>query len=353
MSAIERVCVVGAGAVGGTVAARLAERGVGVCVVDASPEHVARLQSPGLVLESPEGARTVPLDARVAGPGALPPSERVELVLLAVRSDATETALAPLVGALAGDVVSLQNGLNEERIAGMVGAGRTIGCVVGFGATWIEPGHVALTAVGDLVIGRLDGTRDDRLEAARALLEIAFPTRIASDVTAALWAKLLVNSMTVLGALGGCLTGELLADPDGRVLARTVIAEGAAVALASGVRLRQVLGAVDVGLVANRGEGWESELDVALDLVAAGFGSVKSVTWRDLELGRPIEIDAVTGEVVRRGEALGVRVGASAAVYRTLREIESGRRRIARANLAELAATLRSAARVGERSVQP
>jgi len=74
-----------------------------------------------------------------------------------------------------------------------------------------------------------------------------------------------------------------------------------------------------------------------LDGIGRGFGRVKSVTWQDFELGRPTEVDYVTGEIVRKGESLGVPVPVNGAAYRMLKEIERGERRIGAENLAVLA----------------
>jgi 2-dehydropantoate 2-reductase len=332
-----RVWCVGAGAIGGTVAARLVRAGLYPVVIDADPEHVERLRAPGLRVDGLDGGAVTPLAASTPEEAAAL-SGPCDLLLLAVRSQATETALAPLVPRLAaaGDVVSLQNGLNEERIAALVGARRTIGCVVGFGATWIGPGRVELTSPGELVLGRLDGTSDARLERTAEVLARAFPARTTDNILGALWGKMLVNSVTVLGALGGLLLGELIAwDP--RVLAR-VVAEGVDVASAEGVRLDDVFGLVPAALVAARSERWLEALERALRAVGEHFGRIRSVTWRDFELGRPTEIAAVTGEIVRRGAARAVPTPLNAAAYAMLREIEAGRRRIGRSNLEALAA---------------
>src|SRR2546430_11993124 len=124
-----RVWCVGAGAIGGTVAARLARAGVALRVIDANPEHVRRLRDPGLRLRSVDGDDVIPLPADTPEAAAdLLPS--CDLLLLAVRSQPTRAALAPLIGRLgpASDVVSLQNGLNEETITELVGGGRTVRC---------------------------------------------------------------------------------------------------------------------------------------------------------------------------------------------------------------------------------
>jgi len=331
-----RVWCVGAGAIGGTVAARLARAGVALRVIDANPEHVRRLRDPGLRLRSVDGHDVIPLPADTPEAAAdLLPS--CDLLLLAVRSQATRAALAPLIGRLgpASDVVSLQNGLNEETIAELVGGERTVGCVVGFGATWHAPGDVELTSSGELVIGRLDGALDERLVAVGELLARAFPTRTTPNIRGALWGKMLVNSVTVLGALGGLLFGELI-DWNPAVLAH-IVAEGVDVAAAEQVELEPVFGLVPAPLIARREAGWLETITRALVAVGPHFARVKSVTWRDFELARPSEIDAVTGEIVRRGRRRGVATPLNTAALRMLQEIEARARAIERTNLDTLA----------------
>src|SRR6476646_2322837 len=125
-----RVWCVGVGAIGGIVAARLAGAGIEPAVIDADPEHVRRLRAPGLRIDGLGGGAATPLAATTPAEAATLAGP--DLVLLAVRSGATGPALAPLLSCMGPttDVVSLQNGLNEERIAELVGAERTIGCVV-------------------------------------------------------------------------------------------------------------------------------------------------------------------------------------------------------------------------------
>ena len=336
-----RVMLVGGGAIGGIVATRLVRAGHRVQLVDTDADHVARLRDPGLVVEGDHHDAPTPLDTRT--PDAAEVTEPVDLLLLAVRSQHTVPALTPWVQHLAadGDVVSLQNGLNEEHIADLVGAHRVVGCVVGFGATWVGPGRVELTSDGELVLGRLDGGSDPRLERAHDVLADAFRTRVVDDITGERWAKMLVNTVTVLGAIGGVLTGELLAAEAYRPIIHRVLAEAVAVAAADGVRPANVWG-VDPDAINEDRPGWTDELDGILAAVAPHIGAIKSVTWRDLELGRPTEVDAVTGEIVRRAEANGVAVPVNAAALDLLRALEAGVRRPAAGNLDELAAIARS-----------
>jgi 2-dehydropantoate 2-reductase len=298
------------------------------------------MREPGLEIGGLEGGERTKLAAYTLEDASDELGRVPDVVLLAVRSQATEQAVravAPRLGE-STDIVSLQNGLNEDTIAAIVGAERTIGCVVGFGATWIEPGRITIDANGDLTIGRLDGSSDARLEAVRDLLEGAFRTKTTDNILGALWGKMLVNSMTVLGALGGMLTGEVLMTPQRRRVVAEIVAEGVDVATAEGVNLPNVFGLVPASFINARGTGWIETMDRVLIRVGEAFGAIKSVTWRDIELGRPTEIDAVTGEIVRRGKAHGVQTPLSTAVYARLREIETGTRRPDHANIEELLA---------------
>ncbi len=328
------VISVGAGAIGGTVAARLALAGRPPLVLDADAAHVARIRNPGLRLTGVRGEATAPLDAFT--PEALPPGTP-DVVLLAVRSQATEPGLAPLLPRLGPEtqVVSLQNGVNEERIAALVGTSRTVGCVVGFGAT-ITDGVIEQTSEGGLALGRLDGTTDERLAAVAELLAAAVPTRVSDNILGELWAKMLMNSVTVLGSLGGVLTGELLSPDENKPFVLAVLREGITVAAASGVRLAKLEGLLDLALFDRRDPEGEAAACRLLDGLARGLARVKSVTWQDFELGRPTEVDYVTGEIVRKGEAAGVPVPVDGAAYRMLKEIERGERRIGPENLEAL-----------------
>jgi 2-dehydropantoate 2-reductase len=330
---------VGAGAVGGTVAARLQRAGADVFVIDTDPEHVRAISLGGLLITGvDERGEMTPMEAGTPDEATGSP----DVVLLAVRSQATLQALTSIGRERltpTTDVVSLQNGLNEDHIAELIGPDRTIGCVVGFGATWIKPGHIELNAKGDLTIGRLDGSSDARLEAVRDLLSLAFPTSITDNIRGALWAKMLVNSMTVLGALGGMLTGDVLVNRERRRIVADIVAEGVRVAKSEGVRLPNVFGMVPPEAV--DGDQWHAIMDRVLIRVGEAFGAIKSVTWRDFELGRKTEIDAVTGEIVRRGERGGVPTPLSSAVYRALKEIEAGSRTPAASNLDSLVTVAR------------
>ena len=152
--------IVGAGAIGGTLGYHLARAGHPVTVVDADPEHVRRIDADGIALVRGAERSTVRM-ARALTPDPDGPPLRLERVLLAVKAQATGPALDWIAPRLADDgfVVSLQNGLNEEQIAGRIGRHRTVGAFVNLFADVTGPGEIRDGGPGALVVGELDGAR--------------------------------------------------------------------------------------------------------------------------------------------------------------------------------------------------
>ena len=146
------ILIWGAGAIGGVVGAYLAKAGRDVTFVDIVPEHVAAIRDPaaGLRITGPVDAFTV--SAAASTPGEV--SGTWPRICLAVKAHHTEEACRQLLPYLAADgyVLSLQNGLNENTIAEIVGRERTVGAFVNFGADWIAPGEIMYGGRGAVVI---------------------------------------------------------------------------------------------------------------------------------------------------------------------------------------------------------
>src|SRR2546425_7450164 len=193
------ITIYGAGAIGGITGARLAQAGHDVLLVDKAEDHVAAMNARGLTIDSREGSLTVPV--RAITPGAL--GSDLALVLLAVKSQDTPAALEVLAPRLAADgaIVSLQNGLNEERIAAAVGERRTVGCLVNWAADWQAPGRILHGGEGALVLGELDGRPSARVDALATLLEVVAPTRVSDNILGYTWAKHVYGALLVATAL--------------------------------------------------------------------------------------------------------------------------------------------------------
>jgi 2-dehydropantoate 2-reductase len=304
--------VVGAGAIGGTIGAKLARAGRSVLFCDADADHVAAINERGLAIEGPVEQFSV--EARAVTPDALP--DGLRSVLLAVKSQHTGGALEAIVPKLARDgfVVSLQNGVNEPLIASIVGEERTVGAFVNFGADYLEPGRIFLGGRGALYVGELDGGRTERLERLLGDLPDAKPT---GNILGFLWAKEAYGAMLFATAVSDLSIADALAEPRYR---------GVFVQVA-----REVLAAAPVPV--ETFDGFDAaDLDGSVDrLVGFNRRSAKthSGIYRDLMVRKRRTEKAILadldGPLLRRTlELIG--------------EIEEGRRTCERANLELLAA---------------
>ncbi len=301
-----KVCVFGAGAIGGHLAARLARGGAEVSVV-ARGAHLAAMQANGLTVHAHDGTHVVPVRAS-ADPAELGPQDAVVVTVKAPALPAVAATIGPLLGPgtpvafvmngipwwyfLAGDVPMAGLRLPEVDPDGVlersIGIQRTIGGVVYSATEVIAPG-VVRSEHGNIrvILGEPDGSVSDRAKALSAMLEAGgMPSPVTPDIRAAVWSKLLGNlssgpicSLTRLGVR------DSLADPALRAMARTVAEEGRAIAASLGISIA----------------------DDVIDRVAASNMQHKPSILQDLELGRPMEIDALFGVPLKLAALTGAR----------------------------------------------
>lgn len=312
-----RIAIVGAGALGCVFGAVLAAAGNDVWLVVRSPERAAVLNRDGLTLTEPGGsdtpglfgARSSPLEpggsARVAAVRATAqPADAgvVDVVIVLVKSYDTAEAMTAALPLLGPDttVLTLQNGVgNEELLAGIVGAQRLLS-----GRSYVGGVRTGPAAVRGDIAGRstiLGGGGDDG-ERARVVAECfaaaGLTVRVADDIEAVIWDKLLVNVATgALSAITGLTYGPLYAEPMLRQTALAAVGEAIAVARASGIGI--------------------SMTDPEQPWLLAGAGmspDFKTSMLQSVGAGNRTEIDVINGAVVRHG----LRCGVPTPVNRTL-----------------------------------
>jgi 2-dehydropantoate 2-reductase len=332
-----RIAVIGCGGIGGVVAATLTRAGADVTPIVGNPAIAKALVEHGYRVRELDGTEWSVATKRAPILEAKDAAAPFDLAIVATQSTTLEKALAGARGQLADGawVVTCQNGLPEDRARAVVGAmdgdggGGVVGCVVGWGASMIDPGLYKRTSKGGLTLEGGPGAAG-----LAPLLLAASPVVIAEDFAGVRWSKLAINCVTTtLGAIGGVALGRLLSHRPVRRLALEVFAEVAAVAAASGVRVQPVGGTLDIDKIAiNEAERHLAFGSPALAykhsvLLAVGFKyrRLRSSMLYALERGRPPEIDFLNGEIVRRGAQLGVPTPVNAALVETVRAIEARR----------------------------
>ncbi|HET7092627.1 MAG TPA: ketopantoate reductase family protein [Thermomicrobiales bacterium] len=284
-----RIAIVGAGAIGSLIAGRLARAEAPVVLLNRPSPHLERIRMAGLLLMEPDGTAE-----RIEIPAMSDPAAAADasILIVAVKTWATEAALRPLRGRLAPTawVVTLQNGLgNAERIRAALGDRTRLALgVTSLGATRLEPGIVRAGGVGPTLFGVPGHAPPAALRDLVARFTAAgMPAAAVSSIEPAIWRKLAVNAaINGLTALAAVPNGAVVDDPELRAAANAIAREVEAVA---------------------RVEGHEiGDVERAVSEVALATATNVSSMRRDLETGAPTEVDAIHGAIVERAARHGM-----------------------------------------------
>ncbi len=314
-----RICIYGAGAIGGLLGARLAGTGAEVGLVARGP-HLAAIQARGLTLRAAGESLTVRPRA-TADAAELGPQDYVVVALKAHQVPGVVPAMQPLLGPGTAVVMAVNgvpwwyfHGLagpwEGRRIPSVdpgdaqwqgIGPERVIGCVVYPAAEVPEPGVIELVEGDRFSLGEPSGARTPRLEAlSQALIEAGFKAPIRPKIRDEIWVKLWGNlSFNPISALTHATLDVICSDPGTRALARAMMVEAQAIAERLGVRF-------PIGV------------DKRLDGGAA-VGAHKTSMLQDLERGRPMEIDALVTAVAEMGRLVEIPTPAIDAVLALVR----------------------------------
>ena len=320
------ILVWGAGAIGGVLGAYWARAGLPVLMVDIVAEHVAACRTTGLNITGPVE------QFRQVVPAVLPQQVQGEYdtIVLAVKAQATEAALVMLKPHLAPDgyVLSAQNGLNELAIARALGARRTMGCFVNFGADWLGPGEILFGNRAAVVVGEIDGSVQERTRLMHRQLCLFEPNAVLTDnLWGYLWGKLAYGAMLFATALNTDSMSENFADPRRFAVFDCLAREVMAVAAA-----RQIVplgfngfdplcfapGAPDAGARASV---------AALAEFNRHTAKTHSGIYRDLAIRkRKTEVDPQIGVIAELGRQAGIPTPAITCLVSLVHDIEDGRR---------------------------
>ncbi|MDR0883933.1 MAG: ketopantoate reductase family protein [Oscillospiraceae bacterium] len=351
--------LVGPGAIGGTVATFAAEKGFAFDVLG-RPEEAAFLAENDYEISGVLGEHRARL--RVFGGIDELPEAYYDVVLIATKAQSMPFVAQSLLPRLREDslVLGLQNGITTELMAEVVGAQRTVSCMIGIGATAQGIGRVELTSGGHFIIGQADvqnaalGTGGslgsptkpiagtaiaDKLEYLRSFIDAMQPTKISENILGELYSKLVFNAcINALCALSGMTLGVLLDDKKARQTFLAIAREGMAVADKIGLDVPPFMGLLDYRLIAKHTGAVANALFGKLFQIIGKvrIGKVHPSTLQSLERGEITEIDYLNGYFLKRGDEVGVACPVNAQIIAMIHEIERGERQMGLANIAEL-----------------
>lgn len=311
-----RICIIGAGSIGGLLAVRLAQAGEHVSVVARGP-HLEAIRRDGLKLIGEDGDALV---ARVAAHANIAAAGPQDLVVLGMKAHQVADVVRDLVPLLhdGTSVMTAQNGIPwwyfmghggewEGRklasvdpggvIADNLPAWRVIGSVVYPAAEILAPGVIRLIEGNRFSLSEIDNRKTPRIEAVSQVFTSAgFRAPVVSDIRAEIWTKLWGNlSFNPISALTHATLAQICAFPQTRALAADMMREAQAIGERLGIRFRIPLEKRIAG--------------------AQAVGEHKTSMLQDVEAGRAVELDALVGSVIELGEIVGVATPAISAVY--------------------------------------
>ena len=296
------IAVVGPGGVGGLFGAHLARAGHNVHFLGRGP-HLKAIQENGLKITSPQKDFVVEVDAteNVGDIG------RCAYVLFCVKSTDTDEA-AEMIGPLLGPetaVISFQNGVdNEARIGKIIGADHVLGGAAFVFASIDSPGVIGHAGgVARLVFGELDGTTTPRAQRFLQLcVDADIDCKLSADITGVLWRKYaLICAVAGMTAASHMPIGDIRSTTESLQMLREILSEVVQVARARGIDLR------------------DDTVDQHFQFVSGLPENAFSSLHYDFDHGKPTELEALHGNLVRLAEELGVPTPMSRAIYAILK----------------------------------
>lgn len=300
-----KILVMGAGAVGSYFGARLRAAGEDV-VLCARGEHLRAIREHGLDITSIRGDLRVNVTATDT-PRDLAP---YDLILFCVKAYDTEAAAAALSGCVApgGAILTLQNGVeNEAKLAAIFGRNAVMGGNARVGVEMVAPGKIVHLSSGHIDFGELAGGETDRTKRIADLFQRAgILGQVSADIMSARWDKLIWNgAFNTVTTLTRRRVGELLDDPESVKLLRTMMQEILSVARAEGAKIA------------------DDRVDAYFAHSQKNLRELKTSTQQDLEHGKRLEYEALSGAVVRAARRHGISVPTVETVYALMRLLDA------------------------------
>jgi 2-dehydropantoate 2-reductase len=315
----------------------MARAGEDVTLIDPWPEHIEYIKQHGLQLSGTQGEHTVRVKALHVHEVQRLFRTPVDIAFICTKSYDTEWATMMIKQYLApsGFVVSLQNSINEERIAAIVGWGKTVGCIAStIGVDAFKAGHIMRTvqpggaAYTVFRVGEVHGRPTPRVQEVARLLSTVDSAKVTTNLWGERWSKLTHNSMTNGVSASTGLTGKGMIECEmTRRLAIKLAGEAIRVGQALGYELELIRGMPAATWVA-AAEGQPQALEeIETSLLAATKRMTEAgrpSTGQDILKGRRTEIDFINGLVAAKGDEVGVPAPTHAALTELVKRVERG-----------------------------
>lgn len=285
-----KVAVYGPGAMGCLLAARLGRADFRTLLVDHREDRARRLSERGITVDTDDGTFTQPVPVVTSTPG------RVDLCIICVKAYSTASLSLPV----ATPILTLQNGLgNVESLCSRVSSSLVLAGATSEAATLLAEGHVRHFASGATTFGAWTSCPSEG--ALQALRTAGFHAELTEAPGQTIWEKVTINAgINPLTALLDVPNGRLLEIPEARQLMRDLVVEAVKVATTEGYRFAYSL------------------VEKTEEVCRQTAGNTSSML-QDVRNGKQTEIDAISGEILKRAQAAGMPVPRTRVVWQLVR----------------------------------
>ena len=330
------VLVVGAGPVGGIIAAVLHNAGFDISIVCKYEDYRDLILNDGLKVKLPGRFYREKIKAFASLNEV---NSKKDIILLAVRAGDMSEAAEELRPVLREEslVLSMQTGICEHELGRILGNYHIAACIIGWKAVMNSPGDFVMTAEGDFMIGYLDRDADGRLNETARLLANVMPVRITRNMTGHLYSRLIINAcITSMGAVTGLSPLEMIRSYRIRRLFTGIIREAVELAYIMNIRIENYGDKPDYyRFVSRRNFSAGLERHIRLILMLFKWRHLKSSSLQLLERGKLTETDYLNGYISSNGKKYGVPCPLNAAIVDMIHEIEDSKRPVSPRNLGE------------------
>lgn len=333
-----KTIVIGAGAIGGTIAVLTKNAGYDVSILCHSENTKKLIEESGFSLHGAKGE----YNEKFVCYGSTEElgETQFDICFIATKYDAMAESAKLILPYLKKQslVVGMQNGICTNELAEIVGKDRAVGCMLGFGATRNSPNDVTMTSLGEMYIGMPGGYHPGMLEYLCEMLGSVLPTKISNDITREQYSKLIINScINATAAITGLKLGKMIEDRRARTLYLAIAREGMYVAKAMNIDVPKYGKLLNYKLLMLfNNEVYNSLCRYVVWLVSKlKYAEVKPSTLQSLEKGEKTEIDIFNGYFAQKGDEFGVETPVNHKLTAMIHEIENGVRPITMDNLEE------------------
>ncbi|MBU3907442.1 MAG: ketopantoate reductase family protein [Nanoarchaeota archaeon] len=331
---VEKIHIIGAGAIGGLIGGYLTEK-LGkehIVLIDKNEEYVENIKKNKLnIIDYGNTEKLIHLiDVNIKMPDEIDKGE-LENVILSTKSYSNDEVLKYLDERVKDiNFLILQNGYDRETIKKLPNAIR--GVEFGFACQVEEDGLIRNAIKGKYIIGRLDKKPDSEIDFWTWMLNKGgIKAEKTNNLEGDLWSKLLINSaLNPVSAITGYSLREIIKDKDSRNLFMDIYKEGYPIVKKDVKKLGNLIGSP--GLI-NRVFKYSKLSNAILNQVSRKFGDVESSMLQDVRKGRKTEIDYINGEIILLGTEYSIPTPLNDEIYSMIKQIERGEQEICPKNV--------------------